>query len=150
MRLTRYTDYSLRVLIHLGLHPERLYSVAEIARVYTISQHHLTKVVNALARDGYVTTVRGRNGGMRLGAPPETIAIGEVIRRTEDGLALAECGPCALHPACDLAGVLAEGVEAMLAVFDRYTLADLLRAKAPMLKLLAIRGRTQRRAPVAV
>ncbi len=136
MRLTRYTDYSLRVLIHLALHDERLCSIGEISRTYEVSHNHLMKVVNALAREGFVETVRGRAGGMRLARPANTIGIGEVVRHTEEGFELAECSGCALSPACGLTGVLAEGMQAMMAVFDSYTVADLITDRDAMRRLM--------------
>lgn len=136
MRLTRYTDYSLRVLIHLALHDERLCSIGEISRTYEISHNHLMKVANALARDGFIETVRGRAGGMRLARQPDKISVGEVVRRTEEGFELADCSGCALSPACGLTGVLAEGMRAMMAVFDSYTIADLLTDKEAMRRLM--------------
>ena len=136
MRLTRYTDYSLRVLIHLALHDDRLCSIGEISHTYEISHNHLMKVVTALAHDGFVDTVRGRGGGMRLARPAEQIGVGEVVRRTEEGFELAECSGCSLSPACGLTGVLAKGVQAMLDVFDTYTIADLLTDKATMRRMI--------------
>lgn len=136
MRLTRYTDFSLRVLIHLALHDDRLCSIGEISRAYGISHNHLMKVVNALANEGFVETVRGRSGGMRLARPPHDISVGEVVRRTEEGFQLAECSGCSLSPACGLTGVLAKGVQAMLAVFDAYSIADLLTDKAAMRRMM--------------
>lgn len=136
MRLTRYTDYSLRVLIHLALHDERLCSIGEIARAYDVSHNHLMKVVNALARDGFVETVRGRAGGMRLARSADKISVGEVVRRTEEGFDLAECSGCSLSPACGLTNVLAKGVQAMMAVFDAFTIADLLTDRIAMRRLM--------------
>ncbi|WP_395336900.1 Rrf2 family transcriptional regulator [Novosphingobium sp. BL-8H] len=135
MRLTRYTDYSLRVLIHLALHDDRICSIAEIARTYDVSQNHLMKVVNALAHEGFIETLRGRRGGMRLARAAADITVGEVVRRTEEGFQLADCSGCALSPACGLTGVLQQGVQAMLAVFDTYTIADLVTDKATMLRM---------------
>jgi Rrf2 family nitric oxide-sensitive transcriptional repressor len=140
MRLTRYTDYSLRVLIHLALHDDRLCSIGEIARAYDISHSHLMKVVNALARADIIETTRGRGGGMRLARPPEKIGVGEIVRQTEEGFELAECSKCALSPACGLTGILAEGTAAMLKVFDSYSVADLLVDKAAIMRLLANRS----------
>lgn len=137
MRLTRYTDYSLRVLIHLALHEDGLCSIGEIARTYDISHNHLMKVVVALGRDGFVETVRGRAGGIRLGRLPETITVGEVVRRTEEGFELAECSGCKLSPACGLTGILAQGMAAMLQVFDSYTIADILTDKTVLRRLIA-------------
>lgn len=136
MRLTRYTDYSLRVLIHLALNDERLCSIGEISRTYDVSHNHLMKVVNALARDGFVETVRGRAGGMRMARPAGAISVGEVVRRTEEGFELADCSGCALSPACGLTGVLAEGMQAMMAVFDSYTIADLVTDKDVLRRLI--------------
>lgn len=126
MRLTLYTDYAMRVLMYLGAHDDRLCSIAEVARGYGISQNHLMKVVNALVRIGYVESVRGRNGGIRLGRPAGEIVIGEVARQTEDGFQLLNCGDCVAAPACGLTGILQQAVDAFLAVLDRYTVADLL------------------------
>lgn len=136
MRLTRYTDYSLRVLIHLALNDDRLCSIGEIARTYDVSHNHLMKVVNALAHDGFIETVRGRAGGMGLARPAEKISVGEVVRRTEEGFQLADCSGCTLSPACGLTGVLAKGMQAMMAVFDSYTIADLLTDRDAMRRLM--------------
>jgi Rrf2 family transcriptional regulator, nitric oxide-sensitive transcriptional repressor len=144
MRLTLYTDYALRVLIHLALHEERICSIGEISHAYGISHNHLMKVANALAKDGFVETIRGRAGGMRLARPADAISVGEVVRKTEEGFALADCSGCTLAPACGLTGVFAEGMQAMLAVFDSYTIADLLTDKAAMRRLL------NREAPLGV
>ncbi|MGE0775162.1 MAG: Rrf2 family transcriptional regulator [Sphingomonadaceae bacterium] len=137
MRLTLYTDYSLRVLIHLALHEERLCSIGEIARTYEISHNHLMKVVVALARGGFVETARGRMGGLRLARDATEISVGEVVRHTEEGLQLANCSECSLSPACGLTGVLAQGMAAMLNVFDSFTIADLLTDKAAMRRHVA-------------
>jgi len=136
VRLTRYTDYSLRVLIHLALNDDRLCSIGEISRTYDVSHNHLMKVVNALARDGFIETVRGRAGGMRLARPAEEITVGEVVRRTEEGFQLADCSGCALSPACGLTGVLAEGMQAMMAVFDSYKVSDLLTDREVLRRLM--------------
>ena len=136
MRLTRYTDYSLRVLIHLALYDDRLCSIGEISHTYETSHNHLMKVVTALAHDGFIETVRGRGGGMRLARPAAQIGVGEVVRRTEEGFQLADCSGCSLSPACGLTGILAKGVQAMLDVFDAYTIADLLTDKATMRRMM--------------
>ena len=137
MRFTRYTDYSLRVLIHLALYPEQLCSIGEIARIYDISHNHLVKAVHALARNGFVETVRGRSGGIRLARPAHKISVGEVVRHTEEGFQLADCSSCTLSPACGLTGVLAQGVGAMLKVYDTHTIADLVKDKAAMRRQVA-------------
>lgn len=93
MKLTRYTDYALRVLMHVAARPERLSSIGEIARSYGISQNHLMKVVHDLRKSGFLAAVRGRSGGIKLGRPAGEIVIGEVVRHTEDGFDLVECCP---------------------------------------------------------
>lgn len=138
MRLTRYTDYAMRVLLYLGARPERLCSIAEISAAYRISQNHLMKVVNDLSRAGYVASVRGRSGGIRLGAAPEEIRIGTVVRHTEDGFDLVDCASCLIAPACGLPSVLGEALRAFMDVLDRYSLADLLDRRVSMRALLGI------------
>jgi len=139
MRLTRYTDYAMRVLLYLGARPERLCSIAEIAGAYRISQNHLMKVVNDLVREGYVASARGRFGGIRLGRVAEEINVGAVIRHTEDGFDLADCGGCVIAPACGLTGALTEALAAFMAVLDGYTLADLLARRLDIRALFAER-----------
>src|SRR3569623_1746978 len=129
MRLTRYTDYAMRVLLYLGARPERLCSLAEIAGAYRISQNHLMKVVNDLVREGYVASARGRFGGIRLGRVAEESNVGAGIRHTEDGFDLADCGGCVIAPACGLTGALPEALAGFVAVLDGYTLADLLASR---------------------
>lgn len=136
MKLTLFSDNSMRVLLYLGARPDRLCSIAEVAGAYGISQHHLMKVVNELSRSGYVESVRGRSGGIRLGRRPEEINVGAVIRRTEDGFQLVDCDSCVIAPACGLTGVLKEAIGAFLAVLDSYTLADLLAKRQELGRLL--------------
>jgi len=138
MRLTRYTDYALRVLTYLAAQPDRVCSIAEIARAYGISQNHLMKVAHDLGKAGYIEGVRGRTGGIRLGKPPEKINVGAVIRHTEDGFDLVECDACPIAPACELTAVLGEALAAFMTVLDRYTLADLLKRRTKLLRLLAV------------
>lgn len=126
MRLTRYTDFAMRVLLYLGRQPERLSSIAEIARAYAISQNHLMKVVNDLVNAGYLESVRGRHGGIRLARPPSEINVGALIRHTEDSFDLVDCGSCLIAPACGLSSVLDEALLAFLRVLDGYSLADVL------------------------
>jgi Rrf2 family nitric oxide-sensitive transcriptional repressor len=142
MRLTTYTDYTLRTLIYLALERERLARIADIAESYGISENHLMKVVHRLGLAGYVETVRGKHGGLRLAEPPEAINLGEVVRRTEPDLDLVPCfepsGLCRIRPACALKGVLGEALGAFLAVLDRYTLADLIRPRRELAGLLGL------------
>ena len=126
MKLTLFSDYALRVLLYLAARPDRLCSIGEIARAYGISQNHLMKVANELARSGYVNSLRGRSGGLRLARPPEEINVGSVIRQTEDGFDLVDCASCVIAPACGMTGVLKEAISAFLSVLDRYALADLM------------------------
>ena len=125
MRLTRYTDYSLRVLMYLGARPDRLARIGEISEAYGISRNHLMKVVQDLVRLGFVTSVRGRKGEIRLARAPEEINVGAVVRATEDSFQVAPCETCVIAPACGLKCALDEAVRAFLAVLDAYTLATL-------------------------
>jgi Rrf2 family nitric oxide-sensitive transcriptional repressor len=138
MRLTRYTDYAMRVLLYLGAQPDRVCSIGEIARAYGISQNHLMKVAHDLGKAGYVEGVRGRSGGIRLARPADRINVGAVVRQTEEGFELVECGSCLIAPACGLTGVLAEALTAFMAVLDRYTLADLLKKRGKLLRLFDV------------
>lgn len=138
MRLTRYTDFAMRVLLYLGRDPQRLCSIAEIAKAYGISQNHLMKVINDLVNAGYLTSVRGRNGGVRLAQSPQQINVGALIRHTEDGFDLVGCGTCIIAPSCGLTSVLDEALGAFLAVLDRYTLADVLARRGDFAHLLNI------------
>ncbi|MBL6455829.1 Rrf2 family transcriptional regulator [Belnapia sp. T6] len=132
MRLTLYTDYALRTLIYLGLRSDRRVSIREVAAAHRISENHLVKVVHQLGRGGFVETTRGKGGGLRLARAPETIRIGDVVRFTEEDMALVACfegaegSGCALVNACRLQSLLGEALGAFLAVLDRHTLADLL------------------------
>lgn len=132
MKLTAFTDYSLRVLIYLAAQPGRRATIAEIAASFAVSEHHLTKVVHFLGKNGWLATVRGKGGGLGLAQSPEAISVGAVVRQTEGAAMPAECfgiegGHCSIARICRLRGVLAEAVDAFQAVLDRYTLADLTR-----------------------
>lgn len=136
MRLTLHTDFALRVLIHLNAHPDRLCSISEIAQGYGISHNHLTKVVHRLGKLGYVTTLRGRNGGIRLARPPASINVGEVVRATEDSFQLVDCPSCVIAPVCGLNGLLGTATLAFLAVLDKATLADIAGKRTEIAALL--------------
>jgi Rrf2 family nitric oxide-sensitive transcriptional repressor len=136
MRLTRYTDYAMRVLLYLGRRPEEFSSIADIARAYGISQNHLMKVVSDLVGAGYLESLRGRYGGIRLARPASEINVGALIRHTENDFDLVGCGSCLIAPACGLTSMLNEAVEAFLAVLDRYSLADVLARKGDFSHLL--------------
>jgi Rrf2 family nitric oxide-sensitive transcriptional repressor len=135
MRLTRYTDYAMRVLLYLGARPEKICSIAEIARTYGISRNHLMKVVNDLSNAGYVTSVRGRSGGLLLGRPADKINIGEVVRHTEEDFDLVDCPSCFIAPACGLNIALAEALASFMMVLNGYTLADLIAKRAGLAEL---------------
>jgi Rrf2 family nitric oxide-sensitive transcriptional repressor len=143
MKLTTFTDYCLRVLIYLATEPDRRTTIAEIATSFDISESHLMKVVHFLGKQGWVQTVRGKGGGMTLGAPADSIIIGDVVRRAEGAPVPAECfglhaGHCSIARICRLRGVLGEAVRAFLAVLDRYTLADVVDNREALAPLLFI------------
>jgi Rrf2 family nitric oxide-sensitive transcriptional repressor len=130
MRLTNYSDYSLRVLTYLGLKGEELSTITEIADRYGISRNHIVKIVHQLGQLGYVETLRGKNGGIRLARTPDAINVGEVIRHTEASMDIVECfgdqNACVIGCACVLRTAINEALSAFMAVLDGYTLADLL------------------------
>jgi len=143
MKLTSFTDFSLRVLIFLAAHPGRRATIAEVARAFDISENHLTKVVHFLGQQGWLVNVRGKGGGMNLAQAPETIVIGQVVRATEGAPQPAECfgsrpDRCRIHRACRLKGVFKEAADAFYAVLDRHTLADLVRNKEALSRILLI------------
>ena len=129
MRLTLYTDLSLRLLMFLALKPDGLATIHDAAERYRVSRNHLMKVARQLGQTGFIETVRGRGGGLRLSRPPTEIRIGDVVRTTEEDFRMVECfdpsrNTCGLAPACRLQGVLGEALGAYLAALDKYTLAD--------------------------
>ncbi len=136
MRLKSYTDYALRVLMHLAAKPERLSSISEIARTYRISHNHLTKVVHDLRKEGFVDAVRGRSGGIRLARPASEITVGQVVRHTEGGFELVDCGSCVIAPACSLTAALHRALAAFFATLDGYSLADLVAERQAGLRAL--------------
>ena len=130
MRLTSYTDYALRTLMHLAVNREHLMTIQDIADQHGIAKNHLTKVVHQLGLLGIIETVRGRHGGLKLGREPEDINIGEVVRNTETDFYMASCfdpdnKECLYTPSCGLKGVLRSATAAYLQVLDGVTLADL-------------------------
>jgi len=136
MRLKSYTDYALRVLMHLAAKPDRLASIGEIARTYRISHNHLMKVVHDLRKEGFLDAVRGRSGGVKLARPAVEISVGEVVRHTEDTFDLVDCGSCVIAPACALTAVLHEARQAFMDVLDGYSLADLVQDRQNGLRAL--------------
>lgn len=130
MELSRFTDYSLRALVYVGLHRESLATIAGIAEAYDISRSHVVKVVQRLVQHGLLLSHRGRGGGLELGQDPADIRVGDVVRATES-LALVEClgrspSACRIDGTCELKRALRQARESFLATLDGYTLADLL------------------------
>ncbi|MDP2448093.1 MAG: Rrf2 family transcriptional regulator [Polaromonas sp.] len=143
MKLTTFTDYSLRVLIYLAAQPQKRATIAEIATSFAISDNHLTKVVHLLGKNGWLANVRGKGGGLELAMPPELVGVGAVVRQTEGAAVVAECfsdegNHCAITRICRLRGVLGEAVEAFYTVLDRYTLADLVQNRQSLAKVLFV------------
>ena len=142
MRLTTFSDYSLRVLMYLGAHDAERATIGEIASAYGISENHLMKVVHHLAQEGYIETTRGKGGGMRLAREPRSINVGEVVRGTETDQKLVECfdreaSECRIEAACVLRGMLGQALESFYETLERHTLADLLATKPRLHRLLA-------------
>ncbi|PUV41343.1 nitric oxide-sensing transcriptional repressor NsrR [Cronobacter sakazakii] len=140
MQLTSFTDFGLRALIYMASLPEgRMTSISEVTEVYGVSRNHMVKIINQLSRVGYVTAVRGKNGGIRLGKPAATIRIGDVVRELEP-LSIVNCSSafCHITPACRLKQVLGDAVARFLQELDNYTLADLVQENQPLYKLLLV------------
>jgi Rrf2 family nitric oxide-sensitive transcriptional repressor len=141
LTLTKFSDYSLRLLIYLALHDDRLVSVGEVSRAYGVSPHILVKVVQLLTEQELIVSVRGRNGGLRLNKPPAEINVGRLIRRTEPSWDLVECfdaatNTCPIDGACGLKGALKRAQRAFLDVLDNHTLADCLPRAQTLVRLL--------------
>ena len=146
MRLTDYTEYALRVLLFLAVRDEGLTTIQDISEAYGISKNHLMKVVQRLSELGWIETVRGRNGGLRLNARSLGLTIGEVVRGTESDFALVGCFPregaeprqCVIEPQCRLKHVFEAARGAFLAELDRYTLGEVANPAAPLAELLGL------------
>ncbi len=143
MRLTTFTDYSLRVMMYVAAHPEGRATIAEIARAYDISEHHLTKVVHFLGKEGYLENLRGRGGGLRLARVPSAINVGDVVKLTEGGDVPAECferetNCCAITADCKLKFALSDAVDAFYAALRRYTLEDVVKNRKALGKVLFV------------
>ena len=143
MKLTLFSDYSLRILMFAALRNNAQFSVDEVAQVYGLSRHHAAKVVNFLTQRGYLRAQRGRGGGIQLGQDPNEIGIGKLVRQTEDGQPLVECfdavsNRCPLIQACQLKQALAQAWNAFFKILDGYTLGDLVRKPAPLRQALQL------------
>ncbi|CAL8473825.1 HTH-type transcriptional regulator NsrR [Caballeronia sp. S22] len=147
MRLTDYTDYSLRVLLYLSVRPSGLSTIQEISDAYGISKNHLMKIVQQLGELGWVETVRGRNGGLRIASRSRDLTIGDVVRKTENDFAIVGCFAdqgdatrqrCVIQPSCRLRGVLAAARDAFLAELDKHTVGELAHPANELARLLGI------------
>lgn len=130
MKLSTFSDYTLRVLMFLATERHRLATIPEIAAAYEVSENHLMKVVHQLVRQGVVESVRGRGGGIRLARDPGAIMLGQIVRSSEGSGPIVEClsgqpVTCKIAPVCRLTAILARSFEALYSELDQYTLADL-------------------------
>jgi len=141
MKLTGFTDYSLRVLIYLAARPKQRATIAEISRAFGVSENHLVKVVHFLGKNGWLANMRGKGGGLELAMPPELVEIGQVVRATEGTSVVAECFSegdhgCVIAGNCRLQGVLGRALDAFYGVLDRYSLADLVENRQALARIL--------------
>ena len=140
MQLTSFTDYGLRALIYMASLPDdQMTNISQVTDVYGVSRNHMVKIINQLSRAGLVTAVRGKNGGIKLGKPAQTIRIGDVVRELEP-LSLVNCDSdfCHITPACRLKQVLHTAVEHFLDELNQYTLADMVKDNSTLYKLLLV------------
>lgn len=148
MRLTLYTDYTLRVMIYLALKHEggEVVTIDEMAQAYGISRNHLTKIVNELSQSGFIETTRGRAGGARLARSPNRISLGEVVRMAEKDFAVVQChdqafeADCAVFQACNLKRGLRRAVDAFMQELDKMTFEDAVSAPTVAASLLGMEG----------
>ncbi|PIJ52066.1 transcriptional repressor NsrR [Erwinia sp. OLTSP20] len=136
MQLTSFTDYGLRALIFMATLPAgQMTNISEVTDIYGVSRNHMVKIINQLSRKGYVSAVRGKKGGIRLGQPAHQIIIGHVVRQLEP-LQLVDCSGCLITPGCRLKKALNEAARRFIEELDNYTLADLVDNNQPLFKLL--------------
>lgn len=141
MRLSSFTDYSIRMLIHVAARDPDLVTISQVSQSYRIAKNHLTKVAHVLGRAGYLDNVRGRNGGLRLGRPATEIVVGQIVRLGEAKSPLVECfdpttNRCVVTPACRVKHIFSDACEAFYATLDRFTLADIVIRPGEFLALL--------------
>jgi Rrf2 family nitric oxide-sensitive transcriptional repressor len=142
LKLTKFSDYSLRLLLYLAVHPEQVVSVREVSYAYGVSPHIIVKAVQLLVEQGLIVSARGRQGGLRLAKKPSEINVGAVVRSTEPTLDLVECfdlatNTCPIEPACGLKGVLTQAQHAFFGVLDEHTLADFVPRAPALIRLLS-------------
>jgi Rrf2 family transcriptional regulator, nitric oxide-sensitive transcriptional repressor len=142
MRLTRHTDYALRMLIQLGVHNDRLVTVNETAQTYQVSKNHMMKVAHRLCTEGFVVSARGNGGGLRLARHPADINIGDVVRRIESDFSVVgcfepRCEECRITSACLLRSALRKALRAFHEALDEYSLQDLLVTRPLLEELFA-------------
>ena len=135
MKLTRYTDYALRIMTHLARAPDRLVAIHALALACDAPENHVMKVTPALVRGGFVKSTRGRGGGLRLGRPADQILLGDIVRLTEGGFDLDDCTGCALASDCTLRQALSLAAEAFLTVLNQFSLTDMLDENAESIPL---------------
>ena len=143
MRLTKQTNYAVRMLMYCAANDGRLSRVPEIARAYGVSELFLFKILQPLTKAGLVETVRGRNGGVRLGRAADRITLFDVVKVTEDSFAMAECfedrvAECPLVDSCGLNSALRKALNAFFDVLADYTIEDLVKARPQINFLLGI------------
>lgn len=141
MQLSKFTDYALRTLLHVAMANGTLLSTKDISQIHNARYNHLAKVTQWLANEGYIETIRGRSGGMRIAMDAKAINIGGLIRKLENQSSLVECmqadgGTCRLSSACGLSIALQRAQNAFFEVLDTYSLADLIGAHPNMANLL--------------
>lgn len=146
MQITTFSDYCLRILIFLAVSEGRKTTAREIAERYNISTHHVAKASQWLVREGHVSAMRGKGGGLRLARDPSEIRIGSVIRKAEEGTGLVECmrgteAGCAIAPACGLSSILDEARDAFFETLDKYSVADATKRRAGLARLLQLATR---------
>jgi Rrf2 family nitric oxide-sensitive transcriptional repressor len=142
MQLTLHTDYALRVLIYLTIQPEKIVTIDEVTDFYEISRNHLVKVVHNLSGKGFISTSRGKHGGMQLSRPPEEISIGDVVRQIEANFDIVECfnpesKKCRVVPICNLKSVLQQANENFLSFLDQYSLADAVKPNSQLKRIIS-------------
>ena len=131
MYLSKFTDYSFRILMYLGNNPDKLSTVDELSSILGLSTHHVKKIVYKLSKNNYILSLKGRNGGIKLGMDPKDINLGKLLEITEDNLDILECfsienNTCSLNNCCKLKPIINDALESFKLKFSEYTLAYIL------------------------